>query len=87
LLRRSPLTLRKQLKAVCRKLGVRDQKSIILKIWQEQMADWLCTVALAPVTSDVSTRPMLVYPQPAKKAPGGGRPARALFAEDGRVGR
>lgn len=64
LARRSPLTVRKQLKSICRKLQVPDQKTLILRVWQEQQADWLrCVTFLAAPCEKAGPSPTLLYPQ------------------------
>lgn len=48
LTQRSPLTLRRQLKSVFRKLNVRDQKGLVMRIWLEQTAQWSELVTFSP---------------------------------------
>jgi DNA-binding CsgD family transcriptional regulator len=38
---RSPLTVRTQLKSVYDKTGLRDQKALLLRLWEEQQAEWV----------------------------------------------
>jgi DNA-binding CsgD family transcriptional regulator len=82
---RSALTLRKQLKAIYRKLNVHDQKALILRTWQEQQADWLECVTLAtssPSGAEVGT---LLYPPGQTEAWGAGHlaPAQRALADHG----
>lgn len=63
LAKRSPLTIRKQLKSIYSKLCVHDQKALILCIWQEQRVGWSRCVALLATPGASGAAPCVLYPQ------------------------
>jgi DNA-binding CsgD family transcriptional regulator len=79
---RSPLTIRKQLKSSYLKLDVHDQKSLILRTWQEQQAEWLQSVTLFVSNESGAEAATLLYPPARAEAgcPGNSDLARARLS-------
>jgi DNA-binding CsgD family transcriptional regulator len=73
---RSPQTLRKQVKSIFAKLGVHDQKSLILRVWQERQADWVECVNLLLGYDETS--------EPQKSSVPALKPARPRVSEEAR---
>ena len=79
---RSHHTIRKQLKSSFGKLGIHDQKSLVLRLWQEQQAGWnLCVAMMEAGNGAEALGSVLLYPEPSQCGTGDRGPA--LLSLDG----